>query len=144
MELRNMLNSGTDEIIGFTNGCFDILHVGHLRLFQFIKENCDVLVVGIDSDRRVKELKGRTRPINSEKDRALMLESLANIDRVYIFDSEDALTTLVKNINPDLMVVGADYKNKRVVGSEHAKKIIFFEKVNEYSTTNIIQRLASG
>ncbi|MAH44339.1 hypothetical protein CMI37_00825 [Candidatus Pacearchaeota archaeon] len=139
-----MLNSGINEIVGFTNGCFDVLHVGHLKLFQFIKENCDILIVGIDSDRRVKELKGDNRPVNCEKDRALMLESLVSVDRVYIFDSEDALTTLVKNVNPDLMVVGADYKDKRVIGSEHAKKLIFFEKINGYSTTKIMESASGG
>jgi D-beta-D-heptose 7-phosphate kinase/D-beta-D-heptose 1-phosphate adenosyltransferase len=139
-----MLNSGINEIVGFTNGCFDVLHVGHLKLFQFIKENCDILIVGIDSDRRVKELKGNNRPVNCEKDRALMLESLVSVDRVYIFDSEDALTTLVKNINPDLMVVGADYKDKRVIGSEHTKKLIFFEKINGYSTTKIMESASGG
>lgn len=139
-----MLNSGINEIVGFTNGCFDVLHVGHLKLFQFIRESCDVLIVGIDSDRRVKELKGDNRPINCEKDRALMLESLVSVDHVYIFDSEEALTTLVKNINPDLMVVGADYKDKRVIGSEYAKRIIFFEKINEYSTTKIMESASGG
>lgn len=139
-----MLNSGINEIVGFTNGCFDVLHVGHLKLFQFIKENCDILIVGIDSDRRVKELKGNNRPVNCEKDRALMLESLVSVDRVYIFDSEDALTTLVKNINPDLMVVGADYKDKRVIGSEHTKKLIFFEKINGYLTTKIMESASGG
>tara|TARA_Y100000034_G_scaffold121799_1_gene166479 strand:- start:338 stop:757 length:420 start_codon:yes stop_codon:yes gene_type:complete len=134
-----MSNFGTDKIIGFTNGCFDILHVGHIQMLEYIKKNCDHLVVGIDSDRRVKENKGSDRPINTEDDRAYMLQSLRYVDAVFIFDSDDELTQLVKEIAPDLMVVGSDYKNKRVIGGEHAKNVLFFERIDGFSTTKIIQ-----
>ena len=134
-----MSNFGTDKIIGFTNGCFDILHVGHIQMLEFIKESCDYLIVGIDSDRRVKENKGNGRPINTQDNRAYMLESLRCGVAVFIFDSDDGLIQLVKETAPDLMVVGSDYKNKRVIGGEHAKNVVFFERIDGFSTTKIIQ-----
>ena len=134
-----MSNFGTDKIIGFTNGCFDILHVGHIQMLEFIKESCDYLIVGIDSDRRVKENKGNGRPINTQDNRAYMLESLRCVDAVFIFDSDDGLIQLVKETAPDLMGVGSDYKNKRVIGGEHAKNVVFFERIDGFSTTKIIQ-----
>jgi D-beta-D-heptose 7-phosphate kinase/D-beta-D-heptose 1-phosphate adenosyltransferase len=96
-------------------------------------------LVGIDSDKRVKKLKGPKRPFNNQLDRKFMLESLRMVDDVYIFSSEQELTEMVQLIKPDLMVVGSDYKDKNVVGSQHAKQIEFFEKVNGYSTTRILQ-----
>ena len=126
------------SMVGFTNGCFDVLHVGHVRLFKFIKENCDTLVVGIDSDSRVKQLKGPTRPLNSQEDRAEMLLSLKAVDAVHIFDSPTELVELVKNTSPDVMVVGSDYRNKTVIGSQYAKKLLFFEKIDGHSTTRIL------
>ena len=128
-----------NNMVGFTNGCFDILHVGHINLIKYLKQNCDFVIIGIDSDNRVKKLKGNDRPFNCQQDRKTMLESLRFVDRVLIFDSEQELTDMVKSINPDLMIVGSDYKNKKVVGSEHAKKLHFFEKLDGYSTTKILQ-----
>ena len=114
-----MFNFGKKpKIVGFTNGCFDILHVGHIKLFEYLKNKSDKVIIGIDSDRRVKELKGPTRPINNEQDRKLMLESLSFVDEVIIFDSARELENL----------------------GEHAKKIEFFEKIDGYSTTKTIQR----
>ena len=126
-------------MIGFTNGCYDILHVGHLKLLQYLKNRCDYVIVGIDSDQRVKKLKGPSRPFNNQQDRKFMLESLTFVDKVVIFNSEEDLCNLIIAEAPDLMVVGNDYKNRHVVGSEHAKKIEFFEKVSGYSTTKILQ-----
>jgi D-beta-D-heptose 7-phosphate kinase/D-beta-D-heptose 1-phosphate adenosyltransferase len=124
---------------GFTNGCYDILHVGHLKLLQYLKSRCEYVVVGIDSDKRVKELKGSERPINNEKDRKYMLESLTFVDKVVIFNCENDLIKLVLEESPDLMVVGSDYKNRHVVGSQHAGNLEFFEKLDGYSTTRILQ-----
>ena len=137
----NMFNFGkSDKIVGFTNGCFDILHVGHIKLFQYLKNKSDEVIIAIDSDMRVKELKGSHRPINNERDRKLMLESLSFVDSVLIFDSADELELLVKTLSPDLMVVGSDYKDRHVVGGEYAKKLEFFEKIDGYSTTRTLQR----
>ena len=130
-----MFNFGkSDKIVGFTNGCFDILHVGHIKLFQYLKNKSDEVIIGIDSDKRVKELKGPHRPINNERDRKLMLESLSFVDSVLIFDSADELELLVKTISPDLMVVGSDYRDRHVVGGEYAKNLEFFEKIDDPTT----------
>lgn len=125
--------------VGFTNGCYDILHVGHLKLFEYLKNNCDRVIVGIDSDKRVKQLKGEERPFNNQNDRQFMLQCLRFVDEVVIFDSEAELEDLVKSIKPQLMVVGSDYRNKRVVGASFAEKLKFFDKIDGYSTTKILQ-----
>ena len=121
------------------NGCFDVLHRGHIELFRFAKKNGDYLVVGIDSDSRVKQLKGSQRPVNNQDDRKFFLESIKYIDAVTIFETENQLIEEIANLKPDVMIVGSDYRNKRVVGSEGAKKLIFFDRVGDYSTTKILE-----
>jgi D-beta-D-heptose 7-phosphate kinase/D-beta-D-heptose 1-phosphate adenosyltransferase len=131
-----------DKII-FTNGCFDILHVGHIKMLQYCKSLGSKLIVAIDSDKRVSFLKGEKRPINKENDRKFLLESIKSVDHVVIFNSEEELRNLVKHYNPDIMVVGSDYKNKNVIGSEFCKKLLFFERIDEYSTTKTIQDISN-
>ena len=126
--------------IVWTNGCYDVLHVGHIRLFEYARSLGDALIVGIDSDRRVRELKGGSRPINNERDRREVLLSNRNIEDVVIFDSPEELCNLIKDKEIHTMVVGDDYKNRRVVGSQHAKSVVFFEKISGFSTTNIIEK----
>lgn len=128
-----------DSIIGFTNGCYDVLHVGHIKLLEYLKTECNTVIIAIDSDKRVKELKGDSRPFNRQEDRKYMLKSLRFVDKVLIFDSEKELEDIIALENPDLMVIGSDYRNKHVVGAQHAKKIEFFEKINGYSTTKILE-----
>lgn len=128
----------------FINGCFDVLHVGHIRLFEFAKIFGDKVIVGIDSDNRVRELKGDSRPINSQEDRKEMLLSLKNVDNVCIFNDKIELENLVFDISPDYMIVGEEYRSKEVIGSDFAKKLIFFNKVNGYSTTKILQNTTTG
>ena len=123
----------------FVNGAFDVLHLGHIELLNYAKSLGDVLYVGIDSDERVRQLKGHTRPIHNQEDRKFLLENLKAVDRVLIFNTEEELTELAKIIKPDIMVVGSDYKNKRVIGSEYAKQLLFFDRIDEYSSTKIIQ-----
>jgi D-beta-D-heptose 7-phosphate kinase/D-beta-D-heptose 1-phosphate adenosyltransferase len=125
--------------IGFINGCFDILHPGHLKMIQYCRKYCDYLIVGIDSDRMVKKSKGALRPFNNEKDRKFFLENIKGVDKVFIFNSHKLLKEKLKKLKPDIMIVGAEYKDKKVIGSEHAKELKFFEKVDGYSTTKIIQ-----
>lgn len=123
------------------NGCFDLLHPGHSRLLQAAKSHPDSYVlVLIDSDRRVKELKGDDRPIINEIDRAYMLWSLKWVDRVEIFDSDEELESLIKNFSPDVMLKGSHYKNQKIIGQEYCKEIKFVD-INEkkYSTTKLIQ-----
>ena len=123
----------------FVNGTFDILHTGHIQLLNYAKEQGDLLIVGIDSDRRIKELKGDSRPINKQYDRWVMLKNLKAVDDVIVFDSDSELVNLVESC--DIMVKGDDYRGKPIVGEEVCKKLIFFERVNGYSTTNTIQNI---
>jgi len=133
----------------WVNGCFDILHTGHLDLLEFAKFTgnefgnmfSNSLFVGIDSDRRVSELKGENRPINNQADRKRMLKSLQIVDDVLIFDSADELRYLIKQFDIDVMVVGDQYKNKEVIGSENAKGGVIYYPVDERSTTNIINKI---
>jgi len=125
----------------FTNGCFDILHRGHIELFKYAKSLGDVLYVGLDSDEKVRQDKGLDRPINSMEDRKLILDSLLYIDKVFCFSTRDELIELVRKISPDVMVIGSDWKNKPVVGSEYTNELIFFNRIDGYSTTNIIKAI---
>ena len=124
----------------WVNGCFDVLHRGHIELFKFAKSKGDFLIIGIDSDERIKSMKGDLRPFNSEEDRRFFLESIKFIDHVEIFTSDEDLEKKIFYFDPDVMVVGSDYKNKKVIGSQHAKELLFFDRIQGYSTTNILER----
>ena len=126
--------------IVFTNGCFDILHIGHVKYLQKAKTLGDVLIVGVNSNDSVKRLKGETRPINDEYDRAYLLASLEVVDYVIIFE-EDTPYELIKMIKPDILVKGKDYEGKEVVGSDIAKEVKLIDFVNGKSTTNIINKI---
>lgn len=121
----------------WTNGCFDILHAGHIELFKYAKSLGKYLFVGIDSDARVKQLKGNSRPINNQLNRQNVLDSIKYIDDVFIFDSAQELKMLIKNLCIDIIVVGDDYKNKDVIGSEYSD-VIFFPRLQDLSTSNLI------
>ena len=125
----------------FTNGCFDILHRGHLELFAYAKSLGDKLVVGVDSDQKVKKDKGPDRPINSLLDRMVMLASLIDIDEVHSFDSPEGLVSLVRTVSPSVMIVGSDWKGKPVVGSAYAGEVKYFDRLEKYSTTKIIKSI---
>ena len=121
------------------NGTFDILHVGHIMLLNTARSMGDYLLVCIDTDRRVKELKGDLRPINNQTDRRTMLSNIKAVDQVEFFDSDEDLINILKAHNPDIMVKGSDYRGKDIVGAEYCKRIEFFERLDEYSTTKTIQ-----
>ena len=123
----------------WTNGCFDVIHRGHIELFKYAKSLGDELIVGIDSDEKVKKDKGEGRPINNLNDRAFILQSIKYIDRVIKFDSTDELRRLVKDIKPDIMVIGSDWEGKDVIGQEYTKELRFFDRVGNYSTTKILE-----
>lgn len=125
----------------FVNGTFDLLHPGHIDLLNTAKSYGNVLLVAIDSDSRVKELKGSKRPINDQEVRKTILESLKPVDKVSIFSSEEDLIRIIKDFSPDVMMVGSDYRDKRVVGSEYAKKLVFFERDVRFSSTYIIDKV---
>ena len=123
----------------FVNGTFDILHLGHLALLNYAKSLGDKLFVAIDSDERVRYLKGQTRPIHDVFQRKTMLLNLKAVDEVEIFSSDEELEMWIKQINPSIMVVGSDWQNKTVIGSQFAKRLEFFERIDEYSSTKTIQ-----
>lgn len=124
------------------NGSFDIVHLGHLKLLEFARSYLDSFVyVLIDSDRRIKELKGSDRPVNNQEERKFLLESLRWVDRVDIFDSDTELENLIKIYQPDVMVKGSDYRDKPVIGAEYCKTIDYYERIEEYSTTKKIHSI---
>lgn len=127
----------------FTNGCFDILHVGHVKYLQEAKSYGDVLIVGLNSDSSVRELKGPTRPVNPENDRAYILAALESVDYVVMF-SDETPYELIKSISPDILVKGGDYEGKSVVGAQFAKELRLVEFVDGKSTTATIARINEG
>ena len=125
----------------FVNGTFDVLHPGHVQLLNYAKSFGDTLTVGIDSDRRVAEKKGPSRPIYNIKDRSFMLQNLKSVDYVVVFDSDKELEHCLKTIRPDIMVVGSDWKGKSVIGSMYSGELKFFDRIEEYATTKTIQSI---
>jgi D-beta-D-heptose 7-phosphate kinase/D-beta-D-heptose 1-phosphate adenosyltransferase len=130
--------------IVFTNGCFDILHVGHIRVFREAKKHGDVLIVGLNSDASVKRLKGEGRPVNSESDRAFTLSELKSVDGVIIFE-EDTPYELIKAISPDVLVKGGDYSEDTIIGADFVKgkggAIVIVPLVSGKSTSNTIKTI---
>ena len=124
----------------FVNGTFDVLHLGHLKLLNYAKSKGDYLFVAIDTDSRVQMLKGTTRPINTYEDRRDFLLALGMVNRVTSFNSDEGLRNIVKEYQPDLMVVGSDWRSEYVLGSEHARTLEFFDRIEPYSTTRIVNR----
>lgn len=122
----------------FTNGCFDILHKGHFELLKYCK-SLGYVIVGINSDSSVKELKGSSRPIFNQEDRKFMLLSCKYVDEVIIFD-ENTPYELIKKIKPDIIVKGGDYSEAEVVGSDLAD-VKIFEYIKGYSTTNSLEKI---
>ena len=122
----------------FTNGCFDVIHRGHLELFEYAK-SLGYLYVGVDSDAKVKLDKGKDRPYNKLEDRIKMLQSLRSIDEVRSFTDTQGLEDLIKEISPDILVIGSDWRGKKVVGTQYATKLQFFERIDGYSTTSILK-----
>ena len=123
----------------FVNGTFDLLHPGHVSLLNWAKSLGDYLVVGIDTDDRVREKKGSTRPIYNQEDRGLMLIALSAVDEVTYFSSDESLEALVKDVKPAIMVVGSDWKDKSVIGSYWAAELKFFDRIEKYATSKTVQ-----
>ena len=128
-----------EQKIIWTNGCFDVLHRGHVELFRYAKSLGGKLHVGIDSDHKVNKDKGPTRPVFSEDDRRFMVNSISYVDRTHVFDSTHELEQLIKKISPDIMVIGSDWKDKTVIGEEYTKELKFFNRIDRYSTTEILE-----
>ena len=125
----------------WTNGCFDILHRGHIELFRYAKSLGNELILGIDTDEKVKLDKGKDRPINNLQDRMLILQSIKYIDKVIPFDSTEDLRKTIRWYNPDIMVIGSDWKGKDVIGQEFTDKLVFFDRIEGYSTTDMIGKI---
>jgi len=122
----------------WVNGTLDVLHFGHLQLLKYAASLGNVLIVGIDSDDRVKAMKGEGRPINNAKIRTEFLESLSCVKLVVEFNTDEELCNYIQELQVDIMVVGEEYRNSKVIGSEFAKEVRYFGKVGNFSTTNIL------
>jgi D-beta-D-heptose 7-phosphate kinase / D-beta-D-heptose 1-phosphate adenosyltransferase len=129
-----------DKKIIFTNGCFDILHIGHIKYLEKSKSFGDILILGLNSDNSTKRLKGKNRPINTQTDRAYILASLEVVDYLVIFD-QDTPFDLIKLIKPDVLVKGGDYEGKEVVGQDIAKELKLVKFIDGKSTTKTIERI---
>ena len=131
--------------IVFTNGCFDILHKGHIELLK----NCKSLsqggkvIVGLNNDESIKRLKGSNRPINDQETRKVILESLRFVDEVILFE-EDTPENLLSKIQPDILVKGGDYLINEIIGKQYAKKVVIFPYVDGISTTKTIQKITQS
>ena len=132
------------KTVAFTNGCFDILHIGHINALIEAASHADFLVVGLNSNTSVEKLKGKDRPVNDESSRALLLASLSMVDAVIIF-AEDTPLELIKNIQPDVLVKGGDYTLEEIVGAkevmERGGKVIINPIITGFSTTNLINKI---
>jgi len=141
-EVKKWQTSGLKVV--FTNGCFDLLHIGHIRYLQAAKKYGDKLIVAINSDRSVREIKGERRPIISENERAEIVAALDCVDRVVIFDEPTPLS-LINFLQPDVLVKGADWPEEKIVGREvvlaKGGKIIRIPVVEGISTTEIIKKI---
>ena len=141
-QLSDELKAKNRKIV-FTNGCFDILHLGHIKYLETAKSLGDILIIGLNSDRSVSALKGDERPINSQVDRAYILAALEVVDYVVIFD-EDTPYNLIKLIKPNILVKGSDYKGKKVVGEDIAEELILVEFIEGKSSSKTIQKIKKG
>lgn len=130
--------------IVFTNGCFDIIHAGHVKYLQEARKLGDLLVVGLNSDNSVKHLKGTTRPINNQKNRAILLKALRSVDYVIIFE-EDTPYNLIKELKPDILVKGGDWKINDIVGADivlaNGGQVFSLSFVKGLSTTAILEKI---
>ena len=133
-----------EKKIVFTNGCFDLLHRGHIEYLMQAAACGDVLIVGLNSDKSVKKLKGADRPLQDEKSRALILASLLFVDHVVLFDEETPVE-LIKSIQPDVLVKGGDYKEEEIVGNEvvteKGGKVKIIDYLSGYSTTSLVDKI---
>jgi rfaE bifunctional protein nucleotidyltransferase chain/domain len=123
------------------NGTFDLLHLGHVELLKYAASLGDYLLVCIDSDDCVRRLKGPSRPVNSQHERAEILASLRMVDQVMVFQDQQHLEQILRDYAADIMVKGSDYRDKPITGSQYCKKVVYFDRITEYSTTDKIQSI---
>ena len=132
------------KTVGFTNGCFDILHLGHVKYLDEAKRGCDLLVIGVNSDGSVKRIKGKGRPVNSQETRMEILAALECVDFLTVFE-EDTPERLIETLTPDVLFKGGDWHEGNIAGAGHVKsqggKVRVIPYVEGYSTTGLIERL---
>jgi len=120
------------------NGCFDVLHYGHFKLIDYAKSLGD-LMIGIDSDERIRQMKGDGRPFHTEGQRVFNLLQIEGVNKIVVFDSDDSLRKHLQEYQPDIFVIGDEYMYKPIIGGEHAKEIKFFGKLDGFSTTKLLE-----
>jgi len=129
-----------------TNGCFDILHVGHVHILKESRKMGDLLIVALNSDKSINSIKGNNRPIMKQDERAYILSNLESVSHIFIFD-EETPEKIICEILPDILVKGSDYKDKEVAGEDclrkHNKKVVLVDLLDGYSSTNIINKILS-
>jgi len=130
--------------IVWVNGCFDILHLGHLKLLEFAKKQGDLLYVGLDADHRITKAKGENRPVNNWETRLEIMKALRCVDKASMFDTDFQLERLIEEYSPYTMVLGDEYKDKRIIGAEFCEKITFFPRYENLSTTTFIQNISEN
>jgi D-beta-D-heptose 7-phosphate kinase/D-beta-D-heptose 1-phosphate adenosyltransferase len=121
----------------WVNGTFDVVHIGHIKLLEFAKSFGSV-TVGLDTDERVRSKKGKSRPFNTLVDRMDFISSIRFVDNVVCFDTDEELVNQIKKFEPNIMVIGGEYRYKQIIGLEHIPHIEFFEKIGEYSSSKIL------
>jgi D-beta-D-heptose 7-phosphate kinase/D-beta-D-heptose 1-phosphate adenosyltransferase len=126
------------EVKVWVNGTFDVLHIGHIKLLEFASQFGEIRV-GIDTDERVKQFKGELRPVNNINDRIDFMNSIKYVNSSVSFSTDEELCDKIKEWNADIIIVGNDYKDKKVIGSHLVKEVIFFDKIDGYSSTKIIE-----
>ncbi|MFT6631552.1 MAG: rfaE bifunctional protein nucleotidyltransferase chain/domain [Bacteriovoracaceae bacterium] len=145
-KIEKFLNETKGKCVVFTNGCFDILHRGHVSYLNEAKAQGDILVLGLNSDASVKRLKGESRPVNSEQDRKFVLENLKSMDYVFIFE-EDTPYNLIQQLQPDVLVKGGDWNVEDIIGSDivlaNGGQVKSLNFVDGFSTTSTIEKIQS-
>ncbi len=144
-KLSNLLKRQGKTIV-FTNGCFDILHAGHVRYLKKAKKLGDILIVGLNSDSSVRKIKGKDRPVNNQMDRAEVLSALESVDYIVIFNGKTP-ERLIETIHPHILVKGSDWKGKTVAGADIVKrnggKVVFIPVLEGRSTSKLIEKIKS-
>lgn len=131
------------KVVVFTNGCFDIIHPGHIELLEKAKSLGNILIVGLNTDNSIKNIKNNSRPVFNEKDRAKVLCAICWVDYIVLFD-ELTPQKLISAIKPDILVKGGDYEIEEVVGRKEAGKVVIIPQLPGYSTTEIIRKITHG
>ena len=133
----------TGKTIVFTNGCFDILHLGHIKILKEAKEQGDILIVGLNSDISIKKIKGPNRPIQNELTRSHILANMQLVDYVILFEEETPYN-IIKSLTPDTLVKGGDWTKNEIIGNDLVKKVYRVKLCSGYSTTNIINKIKNA